>query len=327
MRSSRSLTAALLVLLLTVGPVSVLHAQSDTDVTPVDDAAPSVVVSPDQPADVTPVDVAVAFPAQRTKTTGCLSSGGLPDAACTPGRLDARVTQANVASTICVSGYTATVRPSTRITEPIKVQQMAAYGLADQSLADEELDHLIPLELGGATDVANLWPEPWTGPTSAREKDKLENFLHGQVCSGALALADAQHAIVSDWYAVYLTLAVGAPGSPAADPSTAISQPRPVSPGAGTQDLAFVSVVGAPHGGSASVTIQTTPGANCSVQYVTPAGTTSTAKGQGSSAATTTGPDGRASWSWVIAPSTNTGTGSVTVNCSTGTVAAPIAIS
>ena len=95
---------------------------------------------------------------------------------------------------------------------------MAAYGIADQPLAAEELDHLIPLELGGATSVANLWPEPCTGRTSAREKDKVENFLHGQVCSGKLALADAQQAIVRDWYAVYLTLAYVSPNSPPPGP-------------------------------------------------------------------------------------------------------------
>ena len=90
------------------------------------------------------------------------------------------------------------------VTEKIKRDQMAAYGLQGTRLADEELDHLVPLELGGAPqDVANLWPEPWSGDTNVHEKDAVENFLHDQVCRGAMQLADAQRAIATDWLSVY----------------------------------------------------------------------------------------------------------------------------
>src|SRR6266852_2432692 len=95
-------------------------------------------------------------PSPRTRTTGCVSQGGLPDPACTPGAIDARVTMATTATTICASGYTATVRPPVAVTDRIKRDQMAAYGLAGQPLSAYELDHLISLELGGApADVAN----------------------------------------------------------------------------------------------------------------------------------------------------------------------------
>ncbi len=81
---------------------------------------------------------------------------------------------------------------------------MQAYGLQGRTLSEFELDHLIPLELGGAPDdVANLWPEPWTGPWNARQKDAVENFLHRQVCNGAISLARAQAAIATNWTAVY----------------------------------------------------------------------------------------------------------------------------
>jgi len=131
--------------------------------------------------------------------TGCSSTNGLPDARCTPGATDPRVTQANIASTICVSGYTAKVRPPTSVTTPIKRKQLAAYG--DRGpLSQYELDHLIPLELGGAPrSVANLWPEPWTGDDGARTKDVVENALHRAVCSGTMALAVAQRAIAVNW--------------------------------------------------------------------------------------------------------------------------------
>src|SRR5712692_4628034 len=80
---------------------------------------------------------------------GCHSIGGLPDPLCTPGVADPRVTQDNIHATICVAGYTITVRPPSSYTDALKQQQISQYGYWDTSLADYEEDHLIPLELGG----------------------------------------------------------------------------------------------------------------------------------------------------------------------------------
>ena len=77
---------------------------------------------------------------------------------------------------------------------------------APQAPADRRLDHLIPLELGGAPrDPANLWPEPCTAvaadgtPAGARVKDRFENWLHDEVCSGVLSLVAAQQQIAGEW--------------------------------------------------------------------------------------------------------------------------------
>jgi hypothetical protein len=66
-----------------------------------------------------------------------------------------------------------------------------------------EVDHLISLELGGANDVNNLWPQPYPENPGAHEKDKLENWLHRPVCAGKISLSDAQHRIATNWYAEY----------------------------------------------------------------------------------------------------------------------------
>lgn len=66
-----------------------------------------------------------------------------------------------------------------------------------------EIDHLISLELGGANDVNNLWPQPYPEQPGAHEKDKLENWLHRQVCAGKISLKDAQHGIATNWYAEF----------------------------------------------------------------------------------------------------------------------------
>ena len=148
--------------------------------------------------------VGVATPTASQLPAGeCHSANGLPDAVCTPGLADPRVTQDNIHSTICVSGYTTTVRPSSSYTDALKRQQIRAYGYSDILPADYEEDHLIPLELGGhPTDPRNLWPEPRSGAHTATTKDGVENSLHSRVCAGLITLTAAQSAIATNWEAV-----------------------------------------------------------------------------------------------------------------------------
>jgi hypothetical protein len=108
----------------------------------------------------------------------------------TPGSLNPDVTQATIRSTICVRGWTATVRPASGYTSTLKAEQMPRYDETGPSSGYQE-DHLISLELGGnPTDPGNLWPEPYP---RAGDVDKLENALNAEVCSGRLSLAAAQH--------------------------------------------------------------------------------------------------------------------------------------
>ena len=129
----------------------------------------------------------------------CQMHDGLPDPVCTPGAIDPRITQQNIARTICVPGYSQSVRPPLAVTRRLKRERMAAYGLTGSPSA-YELDHAIPLALGGCPDcLANLWPEPWSGPHNAHDKDRVENELHRLVCSGRMSLAEAQRRIAADW--------------------------------------------------------------------------------------------------------------------------------
>jgi hypothetical protein len=80
------------------------------------------------------------------------------------------------------------------------------YGLAPGAHPDFEVDHLIPLGIGGADNDANLWPEPrrsiepvW----NAEAKDRLEWRLRALVCSGQLDVRGAQKAIAEDWTEAY----------------------------------------------------------------------------------------------------------------------------
>lgn len=127
----------------------------------------------------------------------------LPDPNCTPGVIDPRVTQENIYTTICRSGYTKEVRPPLSYTGSLKRKQIIEYGYTDTDSKHYEEDHFISLELGGSPDdPKNLWPEPHT---SMNEKDYVENYLHKQVCRGEITLLEAQQAITTNWYQVYTT--------------------------------------------------------------------------------------------------------------------------
>lgn len=66
-----------------------------------------------------------------------------------------------------------------------------------------EVDHLIPLELGGDNVIANLWAEPAEPRPGFHEKDKVEDYLHAQVCKHGMSLAQAQREIATNWVAVW----------------------------------------------------------------------------------------------------------------------------
>ena len=120
----------------------------------------------------------------------------VPDPKLTPG--DAfEVT----AQDLCVPGYTKKVR---NVPAEMKREVYQEYGITSHGSGDYEVDHLIPLELGGSNSIKNLWPESHrTSPWNAQVKDRLEGKLHELVCSGQLDLKTAQQAIASNWIEAY----------------------------------------------------------------------------------------------------------------------------
>jgi hypothetical protein len=107
----------------------------------------------------------------------------------TPGVLNPDVTQASIGETICVRGWTRTIRPPSDYTNALKAKQMREYGVGG-SPSEYQEDHLISLELGGhPTDPRNLWPEPYPRASAV---DAIENDLNRRVCSGELSLERAQ---------------------------------------------------------------------------------------------------------------------------------------
>lgn len=125
-----------------------------------------------------------------------------------PGATNPDVDQSNIATTICVPGWTKTIRPPAQYTTALKRTQLPPSA----KLSDFEEDHLIPLELGGCpTCIENLWPQPWAGTWNAHLKDHLENELHRRVCAHQMLLRDAQLMIAKDWKAAYCIIFNGRP--------------------------------------------------------------------------------------------------------------------
>ena len=156
-----------------------------------------------------------------------------PIGAVTPGATNPQVTQANIQTTICTSGFTAKIRPSSSYTTNLKRKQLAStYSFyQDTLLGDFEEDHLISLELGGSpTSPLNLWPEPYAGASGARVKDQVENKLHDLVCSGQLTLSAAQRAIAANWWLAYETYVLGTGQPSATQPMATLSPTPPTMP-------------------------------------------------------------------------------------------------
>jgi len=153
-------------------------------------------------ATVTPVAVGTPGPTPAPPTSppqpAAPQGVAVPNPRLTPGEAFAGVTVAQ----ICAPGYSSSVR---HVDHQQYVDVYAAYGVPyPQPSGTYELDHLIPLELGGDNSDANLWPEPASPVPGFHQKDDLENRMHDLVCSGQLGLAEAQHQIASNWYAAYL---------------------------------------------------------------------------------------------------------------------------
>jgi hypothetical protein len=136
----------------------------------------------------------------------------LPDPNLTPGDTFPGVTAADV----CMPGWATEHR---HVTPEMRAKVYSQYGYNyDHCQGPErgvlyescEVDHLIPLELGGSNALSNLWPQPYScgdrqncvvydPRPGACEKDQLENELHHLVCTSKMTLADAQHCIATNW--------------------------------------------------------------------------------------------------------------------------------
>ena len=103
-----------------------------------------------------------------------------PDPKLTPGAIF-DVTLQDISS----PGYSKKVR---HVTSEVKHEVFAEYGITEHLPGEYEVDHLIPLSIGGSNSIKNLWPESYRTVWNARVKDRLEDRLHALVIRGKLDL-------------------------------------------------------------------------------------------------------------------------------------------
>lgn len=114
--------------------------------------------------------------------------------------LNPAVTQDNIKDTICVPGWSASIRPSRSYTGTVKRRLLRRAGIPLSHSSQYELDHIVPLSTGGAPlDPKNLRLQAWDGVNGARAKDAIEVKMLRAVCAGRVPLTNAQSCMASDF--------------------------------------------------------------------------------------------------------------------------------
>jgi hypothetical protein len=129
----------------------------------------------------------------------------IPDPKCTPGAINPTITiemiQDGTFSTKCVRSQGTSAAEKASMYEFYGISRpLQNYGETQSC----ELDHLVPLDLGGADTLDNIWPQcgPPSVPLTQRYfklKDMVEIYLLKQVRDGKISLSDAQRGIAGDW--------------------------------------------------------------------------------------------------------------------------------
>jgi hypothetical protein len=129
-------------------------------------------------------------------SVGRVHAEWIPDSSLTPG-----ATRTAQREEICP------VRPANGfypIPATLAYRVFEKYGIRSPKPRTYEIDYLITPALGGADDIRNLWPQPFTGGEwNAHIKDALEDHLYEQVCADKLDLQTAQRDIATNWIAAY----------------------------------------------------------------------------------------------------------------------------
>ncbi len=139
------------------------------------------------------------------RTSGCCARRG-PTGAARPAAYYSHLTK----GVICAPSFRTSAIRNVPDAEKFRVER--EYGMRRGRTATTiEIDHIVPLELGGSNAIANLFPEPGSGPANYHAKDALENRAKAAVCEGRLTLRAARRGIARDWEALYRRLFGHAP--------------------------------------------------------------------------------------------------------------------
>lgn len=132
-----------------------------------------------------------------------------PNPSLTPGKLSARDTD-----TVCDPNFrTSSVRHDTTA---MKAKVYEAYGLDPHAAPCPcEIDHWLSLEDEGVDGsetrdnlTLNLWPQPYAEPLGAHDKDRVETWIHKQLCAGSITRAQVPD-VMARWPEIFEALKSG----------------------------------------------------------------------------------------------------------------------
>ena len=131
----------------------------------------------------------------------------LPDPECSPGdafplttiQIKGKYAQEPggvIVGDICIPGYSANIRD---VSQKTKEAVYKKYGVVSRVTGEYEMDHIIPLAIGGTNEVANLFPQPALPKPGFHQKDMCEVCFKNMVCRGELDIKEAQDIMAKNW--------------------------------------------------------------------------------------------------------------------------------
>jgi hypothetical protein len=91
------------------------------------------------------------------------------------------------------------------VTVEMEQKVFARYRLPWSRRAAYKIDHLIPLELGGADTIDNLWPQRLRArPYGPDRKELLTEVLLQRIARKQITLEQAQEQIANDWIDAFI---------------------------------------------------------------------------------------------------------------------------
>ncbi len=145
------------------------------------------------------------FLAASVMALPAMAAAQLPNNYYTPGKAE----KVDVKQ-LCAATFESSAKP---VADWQKNSALERYGVRPENFSGE-LEHLVPVSLGGTNDPDNLYPFHAQGEYTAEAKQRLAQKLHELVCDGKLSLKQAQDVFKKDWtkgYKQYLG-AMNAPG-------------------------------------------------------------------------------------------------------------------
>ena len=96
-------------------------------------------------------------------------------------------------------------RDRTGVSDVMREKVFARYKIPRIRQVQFKIDHLIPLELGGADSIENLWPQNLSvRPYNPNRKQQLTLCLLVLISEGKITLAQAQKEMREDWISSFV---------------------------------------------------------------------------------------------------------------------------